>query len=332
LVIVDAFAGRGKYTEDEPGSPLLLLEIAARVASDGVVDEVELFFIEKNEYNCEALKTTLGTIKRPENVKVRGPRCATFVDAARLIIDTHLQKRPRPSFWFLDPFGFTGVPLPIVREILRLNHSEAVITYMVRDINRFLTDKQHRAAIGEILGLDGSSLDEAILDIVSAPSREIALRELYERRLREVAGARYVWTFRVAARGQSDTIYYLMHVSRHVKAFREMKKATRALGGWRFAFLGRGDFSHTGQLELPEFGPDDTEKLKALLLTTFAGRDVEYVQLLNEAVPDRRFYWWVDSDFRSALSALADERRIEKIPVTSKTLKGLQGFDRLRFS
>ena len=39
LVIVDAFAGRGRYTTEDLGSPLLLRDIAGRVASDRRVDE-----------------------------------------------------------------------------------------------------------------------------------------------------------------------------------------------------------------------------------------------------------------------------------------------------
>ena len=64
---------------DQPGSPLLLLVVAGQVAMDGPVDEVELFLVEKHEDNCEALSEAIGTVERPPNVKIRGPRCSSFV-------------------------------------------------------------------------------------------------------------------------------------------------------------------------------------------------------------------------------------------------------------
>jgi hypothetical protein len=110
-----------------------------------------------------------------------------------------------------------------------------------------------------------------------------------------------------------------------------MKEATKEVGGWHFAFLGRDDFSHTGQLELPDFGPDNVAQLQDLLLETFAGREIAYEDLLNEAVPHRKFFWWIDKDLHGAIQGLAREGRVTKIPVTSRTQRGLADRDRLRF-
>lgn len=43
LFIVDPFAGRGRYTTDAPGSPLLLRDIAGRVSSSRDI-QTELFY------------------------------------------------------------------------------------------------------------------------------------------------------------------------------------------------------------------------------------------------------------------------------------------------
>ena len=39
-----------------------------------------------------------------------------------------------PVFWTADPYGFRGVPLDVVRELMSLSRSELMITFMVRDI------------------------------------------------------------------------------------------------------------------------------------------------------------------------------------------------------
>ena len=46
--------------------------------------------------------------------------------------------RIAPSFFFIDPFGFSGVPFEAVKNILSLPRTEIFFTFMSRDINRFL--------------------------------------------------------------------------------------------------------------------------------------------------------------------------------------------------
>ena len=79
-----------------------------------------------------------------------------------------------------------GVPLTIVQDILARPQAEVFITFMARDLNRFLEVPTHMVAA-------------------------------------------------------ADTVYYLMHGSNHIKAFREMKDATYQVGGWCNSFLERED-------------------------------------------------------------------------------------------
>lgn len=331
LALIDGFAGRGKYMGDEPGSPLLLYDVASQVLQAGVADQVELFLVEGDNDNCRDLKEHVAALTNVDGLLVRGPECCPFAKAAQGVILKHLRPAPRPSFWFIDPFGFSGVPLSLIRQILSFRFSEVFITFMVRDLNRFLTDAQHRSAVSEILGLDGQQFDEAIQKVCTSSNRALALRDLYESRLLQDGGAKYVWPFRVATRGAGDTVYYLIHASTAPKALREMKKATYAVGGWQYAFLGRDDFSARAQIEIPEFRPGNKEPLKELLMTTFAGSELAYERLLDEAVPDRQFFWWVDKHFHDALGELIAEKRIRKTPVSTKSERGVSGDDLLRF-
>ncbi len=337
LVIVDGFAGRGRYVGGEAGSPLILHSISCDMAESGVADETELFFVERDSENHAALSSAIDAQPAVPGVIVRTPIQAEFVTVAPGILD-QLHRRPRPSFWFVDPFGFSGVPLALVRQILEPARSEIFITFMARDVNRFLDSPTHRVATGEMLGLQGRALDEVLADVHRSPYRVQALRDLYEKRLRELGGARYVWAFRVASGGAQDTIYYLVHASTHVKAFREMKDATFEIGGWQHSFLGRDDFATTGQAELPMFDTD-IPALRQRLLEVFAGRELPYDPptgsaesgLLNEAYPDRRFHMWIERHFHGALTELITQGTIHKTPVSTLGIRGLRGEDRIRF-
>lgn len=337
LVLVDGFAGRGHYVDGEPGSPLILRDLAGRVVSGGTAGEIEIILVERDPDNHAELSRVLGNGPTIPGVTLHTPLCESFAEAAKDIM-AELLKQPRPSFWFIDPFGFSGVPLSTVRAILNHPRSEVFITFMARDVNRFLESPNHRVAIAELVGLDGTDLDKATDWVLSSSRRVQAVKDLYQGRLLEAGGAKYVWPFRVAASGSEDTVYYLMHGSNHIKAFREMKDATHQIGGWRSAFLGADDFAVTGQLELPDFATDRAT-LKQQVLNAFAGRDLPYDPpsgssesgFLNEAYPDPRFHMWVEKDFHAGLVELISEGKIRKTPVDTKGGRGLRGKDRIQF-
>ncbi len=149
LVIVDGFAGRGTYSKGEPGSPLILRRIARDVVSTRVADEIELFFVEKDPDNHAELQRVLAAEPAIPGIVPHPPERSDFATAARRILGPdHLGVRPRPAFWFVDPFGFSGMPLSLIREILRPPRSEVFITFMAREANRFLESPQHAPAAG----------------------------------------------------------------------------------------------------------------------------------------------------------------------------------------
>ncbi|MFN2598367.1 MAG: three-Cys-motif partner protein TcmP, partial [Pyrinomonadaceae bacterium] len=59
-----------------------------------------------------------------------------------------------PTFIFIDPFGFSGLPFTLVRRALQKPHTEVLITFMVDSINRWLDHpvEKVRAQIAEIFG------------------------------------------------------------------------------------------------------------------------------------------------------------------------------------
>ena len=65
----------------------------------------------------------------------------------RLVRAAVLRKAPLipPVFWTADPYGFRGIPLDVVRVLMSLPRSELMITFMVRDIRRFIGEMNHEA-------------------------------------------------------------------------------------------------------------------------------------------------------------------------------------------
>lgn len=328
VVIVDAFAGRGRYESGEPGSPLILRELAARSFADRDIDQADLVLIEANPDNHNRLSEEVTALAEIPGLNVHLLDRSEFAIAADSVL-SGLRRTPRPSFWFIDPFGFAGVPLTVIGQIMALPHAEAFINFMARDINRFLEEHYHTAAIREMFGLSDEQYAGFIRSVINSDTRVASLREAYEERLRAAGNCRFIWSYRVAEASADDTVYYLLHASNHIKAFREMKDATHAeSASGQFAYLGRDDFGAKSQLPLFEHDP---AALQTGLLEVFAGRTISFDELCDAAYPNPRLFRYVESDFRRALHTLVAEAKITKIAVTTKTPRGLAGKDELKF-
>ena len=97
-----------------------------------------------------------------------------------------------------------------------------------------------------------------------------------------------------------------------------------------FAYLGPGDVSERSQMRL--FDIDDIGQLKEYLLQKFAGQTLTYDQVQESAC--RPWYAeppYIDRHFKEALKELETEDKLKVQRVTSKTLRGLSGKDRVTF-
>ena len=140
LLIIDGFAGRGQYDDGSDGSPVIILRKAQEILSAGRVKEVACGFVEIDADNFANLQVILKKVKSDyPDVKVLGAENDSFETVAEKVIDS-VGNRLVPSFWFIDPFGFTGVSFDIVRRLMSLHHSEVFITLMLRDIGRLRSD------------------------------------------------------------------------------------------------------------------------------------------------------------------------------------------------
>lgn len=327
--------GEGSLRRRRAGISLILRDLAATAVSTGTADEIELFFVGKDPTNhaelCTALSdgpvgdqtaaARLSSVCRSGN---RDPERAQEASSPIFLVYRSLRLRRYPTVH--------GARNPGPASLRSFHHLYGPGCESIPE------SPNHRVAIAELVGLDGESLDRATGWVLESSRRVQALKDLYQQQLVETGGARYVWTFRVASSGAEDTVYYLIHGSNHIKAFREMKDATHQVGGWRSAFLGADDFAVTGQLALPDFATDRAT-LKQQILNVFAGREFAYdppsgssePNFLNEAYPDPRFHMWVEKDFHAALIELIQEGKARKTPVDTKAARGLRGRDRIQF-
>ena len=262
IIYVDGFCGPGKYLGGEPGSPLIAIEAATRHTKT-LQGALEFWFIDERQDRIDHLRSELERLEIPQNFSVKSV-CGRFDQELQEIfgeIDGS-RSQPPPIFSFLDPFGFSGIPFSVVNQLLRRPRVEALITFMVDAINRFLEHPQE-AVVHHIVEAFGT---QRAIRIAQSPGNRIqALRLLYQEQLETVA--RFVRYFEM--RDRNDQIqYFLFFATNHELGHTKMKEAMWAVdpqGDFRFS-----DATDPNQLVL--FEADSTSVLIENLRMEFRGK------------------------------------------------------------
>lgn len=276
---IDGFAGWGRYEDGSLGSPLIAMDVAKEIIEEDygtIRDKLDFFFCDFIEYNSSNFKDLEMEVKKfrekcPRKIK---PRCLNqeFEDYATSYIERK-GKYTQPAFIFIDPFGFSGLPFDVVKELLNLRSTgmEIFITFVAGEMARFVATKtgEHEVAISEILGTERWK-DEIKFE---APKEDVAqeLLRIYEEQLRDEANVEYVWPFQMSRESKKETVYFLVHATNHFDGFKLMKDIMYREGAEeQFAYLGPEHYPYLDQQQsLGSFGGEDKEEKRIERLAEF---------------------------------------------------------------
>ncbi len=329
VIYVDGFAGRGQYILDagvesktNEGSPIRAMRVAQSMK--GRVGEFVALFVEKDRDNYLNLRKTVSNEQssfpdvKPEVIH------GEFASVIGKILDDLDSKGQRiaPAFFFIDPFGFGGVPFEMIKRIMSKSRTEVFFTFMSRDINRFVNSPQHSSTLDKLFGCP----DWKKIGSFEEERKQEGLVNLYRQQLMR-AGIRYVWPFKVSHTDRRQVFYHLLHASNHFKALMIMKTIMYGQGA-------AGTFSYFGPNE-PVLGKDqvrllsaDLSELKAMLMSKFAGLSVSFIDTMERTWDTR----YVEKEYRAALKELKAAGIITVKPVSSRTTGGLAENDIITFA
>ncbi|SDM23591.1 three-Cys-motif partner protein [Nonomuraea maritima] len=229
ILFLDGFAGRGRYNDGSEGSPLIALRrlIQHRHFENMRDREFVFLFIEADADNAVNLQKEIDLLKAeyapwPHNIKthVQNDR---FDKSAESIINTLREQKRNlaPTFAFVDPFGYSGLPMDLLTDLLAHPCTEVFVNFMVGHVQRFITRDGQERAMRSLFGMD-------VRDVLNGYSvdadRVEHLREVYVRQLREQVGFNFVQSFAMA-NSTGNIGYYLFHGTRHQLGVKLMKDA-----------------------------------------------------------------------------------------------------------
>ncbi|WP_292611656.1 three-Cys-motif partner protein TcmP [Methanobacterium sp. BAmetb5] len=300
----DCFAGRGKYADGEDGSPLIALETACRIKDQfEYIDEIVCTFIEKDKNNYNNLKAVIDAEKdnaeKYDKINILNPINDEFSNLVAEIRE--IRGRLAPSFFFIDPFGFGGVPFEDIKYILSLPKTEVFFNFMVRDVNRFLTSSKHRISIEELFGFNNVS--DILEKKYSHLTAEQSLLRLYRDQLHNYASVKYTLPYKVNADDKLQTTYYLIHATNHPLGCALMKGVMYSIGTeGRFGYLGPAE----GQMTLESYG--DLSQFKEFLLDRFQGKTLSFKEIQELSCMETFF---IEKHYRQAVKELYGDEIID---------------------
>lgn len=224
IIYLDGFAGPGIYEGGEEGSPLIALRTAIdHIHQPRFKAEIRFVFIERDPERVSRLRTVLNERFRELHSNISYKILdREFAPTLSSVLDNleNIGAKLAPTFAFLDPFGFSGLPLDIIGRMLNYDRCEVLITFMSGFVNRF-TDELREPALDELFA---TTEWREIREVEDSEARRRFLIDLYKRQLRNVGGATYVRNFEMIGK-HNQPIYHLVYGTKHWKGLKAMKEA-----------------------------------------------------------------------------------------------------------
>jgi three-Cys-motif partner protein len=272
----DFFAGPGRYKTGDKSTPLLILERA--LASQDLTSRLVTVFNDANPEFTSTLKAEIDALPGVDRLKYR-PQIFTGEIGDELI--QHFEKiRTIPALSFIDPWGYKGLSLRLIRAVIKDWGCEVVFFFNYNRINMGIANNLVEPHMQALFGEERLAALRQEMMSLSPEERENRVRRALGEALEEM-GARFLIPFRFK-RHAGRVSHYICFVSKHPLGYSIMKNimANRGVvdedGVPLFEYIpgfeGR-------QLAFERDRP--IEALPAELLTTFAGQT-----LTMEAVYD----------------------------------------------
>lgn len=277
IIYLDGFAGPGVYLGGEDGSPVIALQTAIKHPLRAQFQEIIFFFTERVGSRAKMLEKILAERfpNLPRNMRyhvIGGAFAPTF----ELVLDKLDEGGAMlaPTFAFLDPFGFSGLPMKLIGRMMKCEKCEVLVTFMVGFINRFMIDGRE-AALNELFATEEW---EKATNIQNSEERIKFLVNLYEKQLKCVGGAQHVRSFAMTNK-HNQISYYLVFGTKHPKGLEVMKEAmwkTDRTGSYEFS-----DLTDPNQIYIIDFDdkPHWVSNAADMVFKKFRGQTVSVEQI-----------------------------------------------------
>lgn len=321
ILVIDAFAGPGRFEDGQPGSPLIICQAAERYAKDSY----EAIFINIDKEHHQQLSSILHQANYRNAKAVHG-------DSRDILREIHPRlHEPVTVFLYMDPFGLKEASFDLIRPFIERNpdySTEILVNLQAPALHRLaareafsenpnseIVRRFHRT-LSQVLGGD-YWMQPMLHDIAPAREREERVIQGYSQLLSSTNYLIYTGACPIQQSRLSRVKYYMIFASRHLDATKlfndEMLKAFEQ-------HMNKQEFGDTLFAEMSWQVWRDIEELKPIILDHIKLHPGISRERLWEIIVQTNFMRFTSSEYKRALNELVKEGNVHS-PTERKTYR-----------
>jgi three-Cys-motif partner protein len=294
---IDLFAGPGRYKDGSASTPIMVLQQA--IADSELRDTLVTYFNDEHPEHKKSLQNEINALPNIATLRY-APQISTGDVGAE--IAANLQSTSLiPTFSFIDPFGYKGLSLGLVRGAIKDWGSDCVFFFNYNRINAGISNPLVDQHMDALFGAERAARLRIEVEGATPTRREAVVLEFLAQAIRELGG-KFVLPFRFRNANGTRSTHHLIFVSKHVLGYEKMKE-----------IMAKESSTNDQGVPSLEYSPADAstpllfslqkpiERLAAELLEVFAGRSITMLQVYNEHHVDTPF---IKNNYRAALLEL----------------------------
>ncbi|NJL29648.1 MAG: three-Cys-motif partner protein TcmP [Thermoanaerobaculia bacterium] len=219
---VDGFAGPWRNTSEalEDTSPFIAIKELRMARNDLQGNDrpplkIRCLFIERDKRAHALLAEILREIDDVEVNTFNGEFEEHVADACKFAA-TGIKNF---TFFFIDPTGWTGYALPLIKPILSHQPGEILINFMTKDITRFI-DHDRPEDVASFNRLFGTTEFRDRWANMSGLDREDEIVRVYSDRIKEAGRFTFVAATTILHPSEDRTHFHLIYATRHIEGLR----------------------------------------------------------------------------------------------------------------
>lgn len=310
IAYIDLYAGPGRYKDGAASTPLLVLQHA--IADPKLASMLVTLLNDSDSDKTSTLQTEIDKLPGVGNLKYKpAVSCGEIDEEAEKYFN---QVRLVPSFSFIDPFGYRGLSLKIIRGVIKDWGCDCVFFFNYNRINAGIGNQAVAGHMDALFGKQRADALRARLPSLSPELREALILEELAAEIKALGGT-YVLPFTFRNSSGTRTSHKLLFVSKSFKGYAIMKdimakESSTADQGVPSLTYSPADWSMPLLFSLQR----PLDQLRASLLKDFAGQELSVAEIYERHSVDTPY---VMKNYKETLTQLEAEGK-----VAVRSLKG----------
>lgn len=316
LAYIDLFAGPGRFEDDSPSTPLLVLDYS--IKNPRLCTRLVTMFNDKNPNFTTQLQQEIRFLDGIERLTYQ-PQ-VTNIEIGRDVVDLLQGGNLVPTLFFIDPFGYKGLSLELIGNAIKSWGCDCIFFFNYNRINPAISHQGVVERMNDLFGIDRAERLRTQVQDLSPERRQETIMSYLTEALKAVGG-KHVLPFEFQSQHGDRTSHYIVFVSKAFLGYHLMKEvmwplSTDTSDVRSFEYV---PVTSTQMALFPDYGKNHSiSLLKDVLAQSAAGMKLSVWDVYERFTVDTPYMF---RHVQTALIELEYERRVTIDPPADRRPK-----------